>query len=110
MARDFRWKRPTIRCLLPCSESTLGLNSAGATRPNATPCPAGSPDGDGDTLIDPLDNCPSVSNVTQTDVDGDGYGDACDNCPVDFNPFQRDTDSDTVGDCCDGDFPGVCQP
>jgi len=34
-------------------------------------------DGDGDTVPGFLDNCPTVSNVDQTDTDGDGRGDAC---------------------------------
>jgi len=36
------------------------------------------PDTDGDTVIDALDNCPSVSNLDQSDVDGDLLGDVCD--------------------------------
>lgn len=31
-----------------------------------------------DGVIDPIDNCPSVSNPDQTDTDGDGQGNACD--------------------------------
>lgn len=37
-------------------------------------------DGDGDTICDASDNCPSTANVTQADGDGDLLGDACDNC------------------------------
>lgn len=35
-------------------------------------------DSDGDTVIDPLDNCVSTSNTNQLDTDGDGQGNACD--------------------------------
>lgn len=39
-------------------------------------------DMDGDAIVDANDNCPSVSNVLQSDTDGDGTGDACD---IDFS-------------------------
>ncbi|MCP4703165.1 MAG: hypothetical protein GY865_01025 [candidate division Zixibacteria bacterium] len=56
-------------------------------------------DGDGVTFFD--DNCPAVSNDSQTDSDGDYFGDACDNCPDVSNVTQEDGDGDTVGDACD---------
>ena len=36
------------------------------------------PDGDGDGVGDPCDNCPLVVNAGQADLDGDGLGDLCD--------------------------------
>ena len=36
------------------------------------------PDGDGDGVPDPSDNCPIAANPDQVDRDGDGLGDACD--------------------------------
>ncbi|MEK0319252.1 MAG: thrombospondin type 3 repeat-containing protein [Nitrosopumilus sp.] len=35
-------------------------------------------DSDGDGIYDDIDNCPSVSNPSQTDSNSDGVGDACD--------------------------------
>jgi dipeptidyl aminopeptidase/acylaminoacyl peptidase len=50
------------------------------TPPTPTPLPPTPPaaDTDGDTVPDSADNCPTVSNVDQSDVDDDGHGDACD--------------------------------
>jgi hypothetical protein len=77
----------------PCSESSLGQDSAGAERPNAQPCSGSPGDADGDGVIDALDNCPGVSNPVQLDTDFDSHGDDCDNCPAVFNPNQN------PGDC-----------
>ena len=38
-------------------------------------------DDDADGLPNWRDNCPAVSNASQSDGDGDGVGDACDQCP-----------------------------
>ncbi|MBL9175144.1 MAG: thrombospondin type 3 repeat-containing protein [Verrucomicrobiales bacterium] len=35
-------------------------------------------DGDGDGIVDSIDNCPNVANPDQADLDGDGMGDVCD--------------------------------
>ncbi len=89
-------------------------------------------DSDGDSFGDPgypeddcpVDNCPNVYNLDQSDIDFDGIGDACDectdpdedgygnpeyeasicpddNCSYDYNPGQEDIDGDGVGDICD---------
>jgi hypothetical protein len=49
----------------------------------------------------PLDNCPSVSNASQTDGDTDGVGNVCDNCPTISNSNQADPDTDGKGSVCD---------
>ena len=85
----------------PCSESTVGQNSAGADRPNPLVCPTPPPDTDGDGFQDNLDNCPNTYDPSMNDIDQDGVGDACDNCPADSNPDQADSDNDTIGDACD---------
>ena len=69
-----------------------------------------SADSDGDTIVDSIDNCPTVANPLQLNYDGDLLGDACD--PDDdndgltdllesafgSNPFNPDTDNDETGD------------
>ena len=58
-------------------------------------------DSDGDKVLDPVDNCPSVYNPDQDDHDGDGAGDDCDTCVYTADPGQEDADGDRIGDACD---------
>jgi hypothetical protein len=61
-------------------------------------------DYDGDGFEDAVDNCPQVSNKSQTDADGDGVGDACDLCANAPDKDQGDADGDGIGDACDSDM------
>jgi hypothetical protein len=47
------------------------------TPPTCAEAHAGSPDTDGDGVVDACDNCPDKSNADQADADSDGMGDAC---------------------------------
>jgi hypothetical protein len=58
-------------------------------------------DSDGDGVLDPSDNCPTMANTNQRDHDADGNGDVCDRCPHLANATDPDGDSDGVGDACD---------
>jgi DNA-binding beta-propeller fold protein YncE len=56
---------------------------------------------DRDGVLDGVDNCADVTNVSQVDGDVDTVGDACDNCAAKANADQADFDADTVGNVCD---------
>ncbi len=70
-------------------------------------------DSDGDGVPNVRDNCPVISNKTQSDINGDGRGDECDdfdfdgvinnvdNCVNIPNKDQLDSDNDGIGDACD---------
>ncbi len=59
-------------------------------------------DSDGDGVLDSLDNCPFVSNPSQTDADADGFGESCDCDDTDplINPNATEV-CDGVDNNCD---------
>ncbi|MCP4602917.1 MAG: hypothetical protein GY847_20775 [Proteobacteria bacterium] len=63
-------------------------------------------DYDDDRFEDDEDNCPTISNASQSDIDDDGIGDNCDNCARRANEIQEDLDGDGIGDPCDNDRDG----
>jgi hypothetical protein len=90
-------------------ERTVVSVTAGSNTPNINILTNTSDDYDGDGVTEYDDNCPGVSNATQTDGDGDGVGDACDVCPGLSDPDQFDGDGDQAGDLCDN-CPTVANP
>jgi len=66
-------------------------------------------DKDGDGVPDGDDNCPTVSNLDQTDSDGDGVGDECEEViggDDHEGKFIMDEWLLNVGDNCEDDAPG----
>ena len=61
-------------------------------------------DADGDGTIELVDNCPGLSNSSQSDFDGDGAGDPCDDCPMNRDDDQLDANTNGIGDACDPMF------
>jgi hypothetical protein len=76
----------------------------GATRNPPPPPPtcqqahAGSPDSDGDGIVDACDNCPNVANMDQKDSDNNGVGDACEPAPPVNNPGPTGGDQPATTD------------
>jgi hypothetical protein len=73
-------------------------------------------DSDGDGILDPFDNCPTLAEDIDgvrdgdgcpegsADIDGDFIIDTSDNCVDTHNTPQLDTDNDGRGDACDCAF------
>ena len=83
-----------------CDEGTCKRDHrtcvTGLDCPPGVPCVTGergriiaaSPDNDGDSVPDQLDNCPNVANPDLVDFDGDRVGDACDGLCNTCTTFQ----------------------
>ena len=120
---------PLVFCGLPDGEPTCA-----PSRPGEYTGLPGELDGDGDGVLDDVDNCACLFNpirpidgAGQPDLDGDGLGDVCDpdpldpdldgdqvanledNCPFRPNDDQSDLDEDGRGDTCDL-CPGEANP
>ncbi len=91
----------------------IGLLAEGSETPSRLDALIVEQDGDGDGLVEALDNCPAVANPEQVDTNGDGRGVVCedadedgvedaeDSCAGEADPEQADADQDGVGDRCD---------
>ena len=94
--------------LAGCGRLDFDPRDGGAELPviDATPGPDADPsaDTDGDTILDPADNCQLIPNPDQADEDSDALGDVCDPCPISAD--NTDGDTDGVGDDCDP-RPGI---
>ena len=60
----------------------------------------GFPNQDGDALADCVDTCPQDA---ANDADADGLCANVDNCPTVSNPSQSNSDGDALGDACDAE-------
>ncbi|MEZ4268210.1 MAG: MopE-related protein [Myxococcota bacterium] len=101
------------------SDGVGGSDSAVGT-PDG-PGPTSPQDGDGDGVLNNVDNCPEIFNPNQADADGDFLGDACDP-DIDGDGSINETDCDPyspevrpgvlercgngIDDNCDGDTDG----
>jgi hypothetical protein len=104
-----------VLALSECAKFHTPSSQAGAMLTVAGTCTD-----DGDSLADPIDNCPLVANESQADENGNGIGDVCetcpsgvvdsdrdgvcdpdDNCPAMSNTNQADFDGDGFGDACE---------
>jgi hypothetical protein len=65
-----------------CRTSTGVCDVAESCSGSSADCPAdtGQPDGDGDSVCDLIDDCPTIADPSQADTDGDDVGDLCDPC------------------------------
>jgi len=86
---------------LVSAKNSCGESAATGGHAAQNACASANRNSDADVHLDPADNCPTTSNVTQSDVDGDSAGDACDVCASVANVDQADGDGDAVGDTCD---------
>ena len=67
-------------------------------------------DTDGDSIADPIDNCPVVANVNQLDTDGDLVGDACDCAYDDGGAFANPPEISNLVVSSDRSTLRWCQP
>ncbi|MEM7360221.1 MAG: thrombospondin type 3 repeat-containing protein [Pseudomonadota bacterium] len=99
-----------------CSSGVFDLSNDGLDNEGDGLCDLGDPNDDNDTIPDGTDNCPLISNESQSDIDGDSVGDVCDGDADgdnvlsgmdsdDLNQFAcSDSDSDLCDDCSSGTF------
>jgi hypothetical protein len=69
-----------------------------ATPPTCAEAHAGSPDTDGDGVVDACDNCPNNANADQMDTDQNGTGDACEPTTPPLTPPTDNTNNPQTTD------------
>ena len=117
---------PALDTTNASGQNCTPTDQRGTPRPIGAKCDSGAYEGsvadedaDGDGIGDLDDNCPSVSNASQTNTDNDALGNACDpdddgdgvsdgpdNCDLVPNASQTNTDNDALGNACDPDDDG----
>ncbi len=102
---QLRWRIGTDQ-----SFGDLGQNIDSIVLHDTAVCRSGQPTSCDDGSPCTNDSCDTVSGclhaLNTVDVDGDGVGDSCDNCPIVSNASQSDLDGDGLGDPCDPDRDG----
>lgn len=73
--------------MLPTDKGVVVIGGRYSSTYNNFYLSSGESDDDNDGIPDDADNCPTISNINQTDSDGDGKGDACESNSMPWIPM-----------------------